>query len=236
MNVRKLMGRLNAATCRFDIGRGGIPDLTPQDIAAALAMVEDPFAREVFCAVWWPDGAKLTSMALQSLLRSALVTEYGRRARELTAAKLDLHIIECEIAARRNVSWQDRNERAAAAAKVECLRKKQWPWTPAMYGRICAAAIEERRRHIHCHRCKGLGVWEATESSPAVECDACSGTGSGAITQVDRAKAIGINESAYRNTWGSAYEWTINLVSGMEAKAAKKLERALGEDLGEEAA
>lgn len=229
-NVRKLMGRLNAATCRFDIGRGGIPELTPQDIAAALAMVEDPMAREVFCAIWWPDGAKLTVAALQARLRSALVSEYGRRAKDLTAARLELHIIECEIAARRNVSSADRSERAAAAAKVESMRRKQWPWTPAMYGKICMAAVEERRKHLHCAKCNGRGTFEATEHSPAIECAGCAGTGAGSITKVDRAKALGIDESAYRSVWGGAYEWAINLIARLESRAAAEIGRALGDE------
>lgn len=45
MSVDELLGRLEPTGPKFDIGRGGIPQLTPQDIAAALGMCEDKFAR-----------------------------------------------------------------------------------------------------------------------------------------------------------------------------------------------
>ena len=45
---RRLVARLNPTTVRYDVGRGGIPDLTAQDIAAALAFVPAGLGREVF--------------------------------------------------------------------------------------------------------------------------------------------------------------------------------------------
>ena len=81
MNVRKLMARLNASTVRFDIGRGGVPEFTPQDIAGSLAFVRDELAREVFCAIWAPDLARLARGEILARLREATIIEYSNRFR-----------------------------------------------------------------------------------------------------------------------------------------------------------
>ncbi len=51
-HVGKLLARLNPTTVRYDIGRGGMPELTPQDIAGALAMVPAGLGRELICRLW----------------------------------------------------------------------------------------------------------------------------------------------------------------------------------------
>lgn len=57
-NVRELLSsRMGPTTVKFDTGRGGTPDLTTQDIAAALAYVQDGLGRELLEALWWPESA-----------------------------------------------------------------------------------------------------------------------------------------------------------------------------------
>ncbi|REN10513.1 hypothetical protein DSI35_10890, partial [Mycobacterium tuberculosis] len=72
-NVRELMARLGPSTVKFDTGRGGTPDLTNQDIAAALGMVPAGLGRELLEACWWPDGAALRRHKLRDAV-IALVT------------------------------------------------------------------------------------------------------------------------------------------------------------------
>jgi len=49
-------GRLNPTNIRYDLGRDGVPDPMATDITGAVAMIRDPLARAVFCALWWQDG------------------------------------------------------------------------------------------------------------------------------------------------------------------------------------
>src|SRR5574337_1301509 len=71
MHVGKLMARLNAKNVRFDVGSGGVPELTSTDIAGALGMVPAGLGRELLCLVWWPDGACLTATDLANTLSAA---------------------------------------------------------------------------------------------------------------------------------------------------------------------
>jgi hypothetical protein len=88
MHVGRLMARLNPKNVRFDVGSGGIPELTPQDIAAALGCVEEGIGREMLCQVWWPDGARFTEGDLLQVLMDAQRLEWMRREDEMLNAML----------------------------------------------------------------------------------------------------------------------------------------------------
>lgn len=221
-NVRKLMGRLNAATCRFDIGRGGIPDLTPQDIAAALAMVEDAFAREVFCAVWWPDGAKLTRDNLLRLVALKQRQEIERQMRKVQVARLELHIVNDEIAARRNLTDEMRRERERAERKLADAKRASWPQDSAMYHTIRLAALEELASPNLCRTCNGIGV--ALAGDLKIACVACSGHGTVAVSDLQRAGRLKRDARAYDRNWKSAYEWTFAEMRDAESAAASVVE------------
>lgn len=225
MNVRKLMGRLNAATCRFDIGRGGIPDLTPQDIAAALAMVEDPFAREVFCAVWWPDGAKLTRDNLLRLVALKQRQEIERQMRKVQVARLELHIVKDEIAARRNMTDEMRRERERAERRLADAKKASWPQDSAMYHTIRVAALEELAAPNLCKTCNGIGV--ALAGDLKIACVTCSGHGTVPVSDRQRADRIGKMQTSYKEHWKAPYEWTFSVMRNAETCAGYAISDAL---------
>jgi hypothetical protein len=225
MNVRKLMGRLNAATCRFDIGRGGIPDLTPQDIAAALAMVEDPFAREVFCAVWWPDGAKLTRDNLLRLVALKQRQEIERQMRKVQVARLELHIVNDEISARRNLTDEMRRERDRAERRLADAKRASWPQDSAMYHTIRVAALEELAAPNLCKTCNGIGVAQAGDLK--IACVTCGGHGTVPVSDLQRSLRIGRDHRNYDRTWKAAYEWTFSALRDAESVAAQTVEEWL---------
>ncbi|WP_288432722.1 hypothetical protein [uncultured Stenotrophomonas sp.] len=47
------------------------------------------------------------------------------------------------------------------------------------------------------------------------------------LSGVERAKAMNMSESAYREGWNSAYEWGLTAMIDAEAEAARTMERAL---------
>ncbi|MCU1053268.1 hypothetical protein JAK47_01745 [Stenotrophomonas maltophilia] len=47
------------------------------------------------------------------------------------------------------------------------------------------------------------------------------------LSGVERAKAMNMSESAYREGWNSAYEWGLTAMIDAEAEAARAMERAL---------
>jgi hypothetical protein len=211
-SVHKLMGRLNATTCRFDIGRGGIPELTAQDIAGALGMIQDEFAREVFCAVWWPDGARLMAKELDRIIAAMQFGEWKARFDAMLDAQLK--VAQAEL---RN----DRREVFAARAVLENAKSEMWPTLREdAYRLVRLAAIEELRAPKSCTSCQGRAT--AAVGELVVKCEACDGSGVMPVSNRRRAAALRINESTYRRVWQPVYEWTYRRVSDAEHAGARE--------------
>jgi hypothetical protein len=225
MNPIELMARLNAASPNLMGGRGGIPEYTAQDIAAAVGMVPDTFAREVFCAVWWPDGARLVWRALDARIAAAQFEQWRERAEKL----VDAQLLEAQLEflpAEARKAGEHRAELALAHAKASL-----WPALgDPIYGDIRKAAVIELRSPRVCPACKGRAT--AIDGKLVIACEACSGRGRIAVSDSQRALMIDRNESSYRRTWKDVYEWTFRLLLDAEATARA----AFAESLGREAA
>jgi len=247
MNPRKLMARLNASTVRFDTGRGGIPEFTPQDIAWSLAYVRDELAREVFCAIWAPELARLARADILRHLRAEVLREFGERARAYSIAALDLHVAECETSARLQVSADDRKAVARLRDRRDVARARRWPGEPAVYAKVCAAVLTELSNGAICDECKGRGHVQYSALTKA--CPACAATGKEPALDVWRARCIdklrvftdGYGDqrndaSAYVRTWRPVYQWTFELAAAKEIVAANQVAAALSRDEAREAA
>lgn len=218
-DVRKLMARLNPAVCRFDIGQGGIPDLTPQDVAAAIGMVPPGLGRELMCRLWWPDGARLAPKELDAELRRCLLVEWMRRARRLEAARLQAHIAE-----------EDRHGSVPRArAELADAKGEMWPKVGPMYRRIRAAVLTEMAAPNNCARCGGRGH-TISRSGVHVICPACEGRGWDAASDRQRAELLDINESSFRRYWRSVYDWLLAECTDKESRARAQLASRLKRD------
>jgi len=219
VNTRKLASMLNPKTCRFDIGRGGIPTLTPQDVAAAIGMVGDTLAREVFCAVWWPDGAALVAAELDRLIARAQFGEWKERADKLLHAQLAV--------ATADVSG-DPHDARRAKQMMDHAKRTLWPSLKSRtYASIRGAALSELRNPALCPACKGRGTVE--RRSLVVPCEACAETGSTPWSERARASAIGISWTPYReNGWNDVYAWTHALLSDAADRGAAIVARRIG--------
>jgi hypothetical protein len=211
-SVHKLLGRLNATTCRFDIGRGGIPELTPQDIAGALGMIRDEFAREVFCAVWWPDGAKLVAKELDRIIAGMQFGEWKSRFDAMLDAQLK--VAQAELRS-------DRREVHAARAALEHAKSEMWPaLREDAYRLVRLAAVEELRAPKSCPTCQGRATAKVGEL--VVSCSACDGSGVVPVSNRRRAASMQVNESTYRRVWQPVYEWTYRRISDAEHAGARE--------------
>lgn len=231
-DVRKLMARLNPSTVRLDIGRGGIPDLTPQDVAAALAFVPAGIGRELFMRLWWPDGARLSEDALAESFAKAVRVEFARRHRAMQIAKLDLHIAAEDAAFRRSSTNAHAHELARLRANVDAAKAMVWPYNPEMHVKIRRAVIDEISCPNHCPQCRG--ACEVTVDSLRKVCNVCDGKGLVPVSDRTRAARIGRDESTYRQSWRSMYEWAYSTARDLESDAARAFRRAL-EDREEDA-
>lgn len=194
----ELMARLNPTNIRYDIGRGGLPELTSQDIAAAVAMVRPGLGRELMCRLWWPDGAMLAPKELDRLLMEAQLGEWRRRADELITAQL-----------RAEVAETDRGRRTASAS-VEAAKAVQWPRVGpgSPYAAIRTAVLAEMSAACLCPECRGRGFVMADGKISG--CPTCETTGRAKVSDRSRAEMIGVNRETYRTTIAPVYEWLID--------------------------
>ena len=228
MNPRELLARLNVPAVRYEIGRGGIPELTNIDVAAALGMVEDEFSREVFCALWWPDGAAVARDVVNKQIFDKTVFEYAKRERELVAVRLELHMAESEAAHRRILSEFDKQVLANCKRNIEIKNARRWPWNANVYVRIAGAVIDEKRFPSRCPDC--LGRAEAVINNKVVKCERCKGTGIKNRPNIWRATQLGISDTAYARIWCRVYEWVVRMIDDAEARAAAAISAAVARD------
>ncbi len=225
-DVRELLARLNPATIRLDIGRGGLPELTNQDVAAALAFVPAGLGREVLEACWWPDGAALRRRALRDAVLAVVREELTRQEMELVEAKTDLGIVQACIGWHSAITSDLRVELSRATARLESARQRRWPQTIGqMLPALTMAVIGEIARPAACPVCEGRG--ERMAGDLRVPCAACGGSGRMATSDRRRAVAIDRDESSYRATWRPVYEWLLSRMQEAESEAATRLRDAL---------
>lgn len=243
MNPRELIARLNVPAVRYEIGRGGIPELTNIDIAAALGMigkrqladgtwVDDEgmaFARDVFMALWWEDGAKRGRVVLDDRIRQLILREFGERGKALSVAKLEQHMAETEIAAKKNpTAFDDRILRACKAAVADA-KERVWSYNASIFAAIPGAVIYEIHHPRYCDDCRGRGEVRAT--GLLMVCPVCKGSRVKPEKSIERAKQLRTPYVNYRQRWQRIYEWTYGLVTRADAEAAKAFGRAVSRDL-----
>ncbi|WP_313424718.1 hypothetical protein [Stenotrophomonas rhizophila] len=218
-NVRELMARLGPSTVKFDTGRGGTPDLTNQDIAAALGMVPAGLGRELLEACWWPDGAALRRHKLRDAVIALVTPELRRQQRRLADARTELGLAEVCMGWAGAVTAEQRCERDRAAHRLGQVKAQCWPIsTLESLPSLAAAVIGEIAKRPHCHPCEGRG--ELISAELRVICKGCGGSGVVAVSDRRRAAAVGRDESTYRAKWRGVYEWLLEQMQQAEQEAA----------------
>lgn len=226
-NVRELMARLGPSTVKFDTGRGGTPDLTNQDIAAALGMVPAGLGRELLEALWWPDSGIRRSQQLRQAVIALVAPEYVCQQQALNVARTEFGIAKaCMGWAGGPVTEVQRIEHRKAEARLEATRALCWPNnTMEQLGVLAGAIVEEMAGAGCCRACQGLRIQPAEHGSGVVECESCGGAGIESWSGRQRARAIGADHSAYRRYWQPVYEWMLEHMRAAESLAARDFNR-----------
>lgn len=219
MHIGRALAKLNPRNVRFDVGTGGIPELTPQDIAAALGMVEEGLGREMLCQVWWPDGAKLTEAHLLEILANAQRLEWQIREDKMLSATLAV------------AQNGDRARGVFNAAKANrwpnmVVFEHELPVARSEYERIRLAVLAEASGAGLCQSCAGRAFVQPKDG-PIVLCPTCLGTGHARATDRSRASACEIEWTPYRDRWMKVYVWTYDLCTQSVQRAAEQFHRAL---------
>lgn len=211
----ELMARLNPTNIRYDIGRGGLPELTAQDVAAAVAMVAPGLGRELMLRLWWPEGAQLTAKDLDRLLMEAQLAEWRDKADALVTAQLRLEMADGSSA------------RYRAERELEDSRAAMWPQLggESRYTLIREAVLAEMSSAHRCSACQGRGL-VIIEAKLGV-CGACAGQGRIQVSDRSRAAAIETDVANYARRWRRVYEWTLSLCMDVIEPARREFERRL---------
>lgn len=225
MHAAELMARLNPSTVRYDVGRGGIPQLTSQDIAAAIGMVPAGIGRDLMCLLWWPDGAALKADQLDRALTDVLLMEWTERELGMYRGLSALS------------SAEGRAEHSAAQRKYAEAHARRWPrWVvksepvtvSPVYERLRKAVLTEASDPKQCGACSGSGFMRS--GGIPVACDRCEGRGTSRRGPTWRAEQLKMKEASYKETWSEPYEWLLAFVVEEATTAARRLHAAIGKD------
>ncbi|TNV90042.1 hypothetical protein C5H23_03850 [Xylella fastidiosa] len=228
-NPRRLLARLNPSTIRYDTLPGGVPELTAQDIAHALALTPAGLGREVLQACWWPDGAALRRGPLRDAAVALVVPEIRRQQQRLLEARTDVGIVKACMGWTRATTSAQQAALRRAQERLEEAKAQLWPQaTLEMLPVLVAAVVDELSTPQLCPCCHGRG--ERRVGALVKVCTACGGSGAVPASDRKRAAAIGRDESTYRTTWRGLYEWLLERMGVAERQAATQLQEALQTD------
>lgn len=236
-DVRKAVARINPHGANYSGsgGSGGTPDIVDSDINGALGFIANDFDREVFCALWCPEMAKLTRLQFDMMLRDKQALEFIRRQRILVSARLAVDLAKEEAdGTHRDIPGVRRSLSHARAALDDASSKAWPPWQRAStkkdpaqkskYSLIRTAVLREIAEprtckvcHGHCHTFKG---------ALAVPCMACHGTGQHPKSNRWRAEAIKVPHQKF-NKWAGVYLWTFLFCKRAENRAIKIMKKNL---------
>lgn len=217
-----LLARMHPKNVRFDIGSGGIPDLTSSDIAGALGMVPAGLGRNLLCLAWWPDSRQSLEHHALNELDAIVMREWNKRESAMLDATLAIAMS------------RDRQSRLHAQHMYATAHGNRWPSLDEdqdgirvrrkPYEFMAEAILTEVFKPRCCPECGGRK--ELVSRGRVVPCARCGAGGVIAWTNTDRALALGIKEANYRKTWDATYDWMLNHCSDALLDAGRSLSLA----------
>lgn len=217
-----LLARLNPKNVRFDVGSGGVAELTPTDIAAALAFVPAGLGRELMCRVWWPDGATLSAKELARHMERLQLDEWTRRESKM---------LDALLAVATHAGGASLQRAQTMYSDAHAARWPKWVADASLgelsqgYGRVRLGILAELSAAGLCPACQGR-CHVMQEDGPVVVCKHCKGSGRKAITDGWRASAVKVTEAGYRHVWRTVYEWTMAQCLDAMQESMREMEKA----------
>lgn len=198
-NARELMARLGPTTVKFDISRGGKPDLTNQDIAAALGMVPAGLGRDLLELLHGPDPRRSDLVRVFQGIARVAMEERNRRSRSYVDARTNWGLAECFARFERDQAEGTRRNLEILKARSTVAREALFP-----------ERMEERMPQIVV---VVIGYLKGER-----------------LSNRERASALRVSESTYRQGWAYLVDWLITTVVEKEQWAADRLQRVLRPD------
>ena len=214
----EMLARLNPSTCRFDMGNGGIPDLTNIDIAGALGMVRNQLGRELMAVIHWSAAAPGSMDRVRGIMVKRLLDEGATRWRECVDAEL------------RSLTADNEHDVRAARASHDRAKQRLFASDAGRMMAVVNSALHEIATPNHCSVCAGRG--QIIAGALVVTCEPCCGSGKRSHSTRDRATRIGVNESQLRRQPGLSgmHDWCVSLMQSALIDAERELRNALAKE------
>lgn len=201
-NPIKQLAKLNAKTQSFDDGRGGVPDLTPLDIAAGLAGLPKIYQEYAYIRFVMPPPSKKTLC---------------ERAKDKGQASI---AVRYESASEFNLGWfrEQLKQHVEQTLHLKAQRSRTFDLA------VTLALDEQINPNLTlCQRCNGTGVKEY--GGPA--CKSCRGNGAVRLTDAQRAKRLEVDKSNFTRKWRVEYSKIFGVLQDMDDRIYRHLKRRL---------
>jgi hypothetical protein len=230
MSKLEMLARLNPKTIRYDVGRGGGFDrLSDQDVAATLAFVPRGLGRELLMRVYWPGGAELVARQFDEILQRLMAEELGKRSHAFVDADIAHMLAQASLQSAGPAHRRDAERHARQCElKREEARKACWPLQADTHSSLRTAVLREVSEPHLCSECDGRGA--KVIENRLHNCTACRGTGRGKISDRERAKRIGRDESVFRRVWRDPYLWLLDRLESELMEAERQFCNAMRQD------
>ena len=209
MKVHQLT-KLNPRTASLQVGSGGQPAITPEDIASELATLQDkPLDLYVFCLRYAPGMAPMQRKAAHLELMSKAMVEWRHRANQVHDKMVALGITQASA---------NREKIQQALDELTLAEENLWPGPriktnqKANYLDVFQAVAKEVQQQQTCEPCKGTGELPATPTRPITTCRRCRGSGLVRWSDHARAEACGMHDVVYKRGWDQVYVWCLKVM------------------------
>lgn len=210
----ELLARLNPSTCRFDMGNGGITELTNIDIAGALGMIRERMGRAVLEVTAWDRNAPGVLADLRRMLQGQVI----ERMRWINAELQDAAIVE--------LLSDDEHEIRRARQNTDRLRAMALPTRIESVHAVLDLVLFELTFPNHCPVCRGRKTFQ--HGALVVDCTHCGSTGRCRITDEDRAAALKLSVGGYRKSREKVLrDWLAGVLGSLSQTAERQLTAAI---------
>lgn len=205
MQAAMAMARLKPKNVRFDTGVGGIPDLTPEDIAAGLAGCKPG---PVYLGLYKYSG---DNTALAPLEQHVFVHM------SLQAYAKGLFDDQQYSAVCR---YMNQWVKSAKAESSNALTEQERTWCKTLHqlARLLVDDVVYENRH---RTCGGTGFYQGRI------CKGCGGSGRKLISVKEQARRLNVSNHIYAMHWQHLFERFVPMVQSWEQTVLRHLQRKL---------
>ncbi len=205
MQAAMAMARLKPKTVRFDTGVGGIPDLTPEDIAAGLAGCKPG---PVYLGLYKYSGDYTALIPLEQ----HVFAHIGIQAYAQKIFDDQKYSAVCR--------YMNQWIKCTPARRADALTEQERAWCKTLHQlvRLLVDDVVYENRH---RACGGTGFYQGRI------CTGCGGTGRKPSSGRDNARFLNVEKNVWIRHWQPLFERFVPMLQSWEQTVLRHLQRKL---------